>query len=95
MAEEARAGRLDFADNTISDDDLKKLLAALQQQRKRDADYLAGAKKRAKLREERVARDISGEPVFISPNLFDDQDDLMIAGICAERNCIQATLEDK
>ena len=95
MAEEVRAGRLDFSDSTITDDDLAKLLAELERRRKRDAEYLAGAAKRAKLREQHVAREIGGKPVFISPNLFDNQDDLMIAAICAERNCSQATVEDK
>lgn len=78
-------------DSTLSDDDLAKLLAELQKGRKRDADYLTGAKKRARLQEKHVARDINGALVFFDPNLFNDEE---VIQVCANRNCTKAQCQD-
>ena len=91
LAEEVTAKRFDaLAD--LSEDDLRKVLGELEAKRKRDADYLRGATKRAKLQQPPVARDISGSTVYFEPTLHMTAED--VDTVCTARSLTASSLQD-
>lgn len=76
----------------VSDDDLRKVLADLEQKRKRDGNYIRDASKRVKLQKPPVARDIFGLTVYFEPTLDMSMED--IDALCRERGLTKALLKD-
>lgn len=89
--EEVRSGRIDCLED-VSEEELGKVVLELEKSKKRDQKYLAEARKRARLQEPHVARNICGQTVFIQHGVYPDN--IAAQRACGHQNLVSSPMQD-